>query len=103
MRQRKRMIDYMHPMVLLNEQILHDINEKYELQRNIEQNTNKLQKLFRDTLLYKELKEEYFTVRLDYIYEDETVIEVTFKLDNMRGFDVKNLSYGTQEIEEKLK
>lgn len=97
------MIDYMHPMVLLNEQILHTINEKAELQRNIERDTNKLQKLFEDTLLYKELKEKYFTVHLDYIDEDETVVEVTFKLDNMRGVDVKNLSYCTQEIEEKLK
>ena len=83
------MIDYMHPMVLLNEQILHNINEKGEIERNIKHNSIRLKDLFESTLLYKELREEYSVVYLDYIDEDETVITVTFRPDNIRGLDVR--------------
>lgn len=92
------MIDYMHPMALLNEQILSDINEKASLDRDIKENEEKLKKLFEDTLLYKELKEKYLSIRLAYFDEDETCIDVVDFESNE-----EMLTFNTQEIEDKLK
>ena len=91
------MIDYMHPMVLLNEQILSDINEKGRLDRDIRENEEKLKVLFEDTLLYKELKEKYLSIKLTYFDEEETCVDVVdFELNE------EMLTFYTQEIEDQL-
>ena len=92
------MINYMHPMVLLNEQILSDINEKGRLDRDIREIEEKLKVLFEDTLLYKELKEKYLSIKLAYFDEDETCVDVVdFELNE------EMLTFYTQEIEDQLK
>ena len=91
------MIDYMHPMVLLNEQILSDINEKGRLDRDIRENEEKLKVLFEDTLLYKELKEKYLSIKLTYFDEEETCVDVVdFELNE------EMLTFYNQEIEDQL-
>lgn len=96
------MIDYMHPMVLLNSQILNDINEKGQLERDIEVNTLNLQKMFVQTFLYRELKEKYIIVELQHIDEEITEIKVVFRDSETRGLDTKILELNTQEIDDKL-
>lgn len=90
-------IDYMHPMVLLNDEIIRNYNEKCQLERDIKENNLKLKELFERTLLYKELKEIYSVVTLANIDEDETTVEVQTK-----ELDVKFFDYCTQEIADKL-
>ena len=91
------MIDYMHPMFLLNEQILSDINEKGRLDRDIRENEEKLKVLFEDTLLYKELKEKYLSIKLTYFDEEETCVDVVdFELNE------EMLTFYNQEIEDQL-
>lgn len=90
-------IDYKHPMVLLNDEIIRNFNEKCQLERDIKENNLKLKEMFERTLLYKELKEIYSVVTLANIDEDETTIEVQTK-----ELDVKFFDYNTQEIADKF-
>lgn len=91
-------IDYMHHMVLLNDEIIRHFNEKCQLERDIKEDKLKLKELFERTLLYKELKEIYSVVTLAYIDEDETTVEV-----QTEELDVKFFDYDTQRISDKLK
>ena len=97
------MIDYMHPMVLLQTEIGLENNNLYEARRNLEHHKDKLKEMFESTSLYKELKEKYFTATLEYIDEEETIVVVSFKSDGRRGFEAQTLNYNTQEIQDKLK
>lgn len=90
-------IDHMHPMVLLNDEIIRNYNEKCQLERDIKENNLKLKELFERTLLYKELKEIYSVVTLANIDEDETTVEVVTS-----ELDIKFFDYNTQEISDKL-
>lgn len=90
-------IDHMHPMVLLNDEIIRNFNEKCQLERDIKENNLKLKELFERTLLYKELKEKYSEVKLANIDEDETTVEVVTS-----ELDIKFFDYNTQEISDKL-
>lgn len=91
------MVTYMHPMALLNEQILSDIYKKRRLDRDIKENEEKLKVLFENTLLYKELEEKYLSIRLAYFDEDETCVDVVDFESNQ-----EMLVFNTQEIVEKL-
>jgi hypothetical protein len=97
------MIDYMHPMVLLQTNIGLEQENIRKSQEYLEIHQDRLNKLFEDTLLYKELKEQYISAALDYIDEDETHVKVTFCEPGTRGLGVKTLLFNTQEIEDKLK
>lgn len=91
------MIDYMHPMVLLQDNIAYTRNEIFLAQRSLEDYKNKLKEMFEMTILYKELKEKYSIVTLEYIDEDLTEV-----LCISHSIKSEKLSFNTQEIEEKL-
>jgi hypothetical protein len=91
-------IDHMHPLVILNDEIIRNYNEMSQLERDIKENNLKLKDMFERTLLYKELKEIYSIVTLANIDEDETTVEVQTK-----ELDVKFFDYDTQRIANKLK
>lgn len=97
------MIDYMHPMVLLQTNIGCERENIIRSQEYLAEFQEKLNKMFENTILYKELKEQYISVALNYIDEDETYVKVTFCEPGARGLDVKTLFFNTQEIEDKLK
>lgn len=90
-------IDHMHPMILLNDEIIRNYNEMCQLERDIKENNLKLKEMFERTLLYKELKEIYSVVTLANIDEDETTVEVV-----TTDLDLKFFDYNTQEIANKL-
>ena len=97
------MIDYMHPMVLLQTNICCERENISTSKRYLDEHQDRLKQLFEGTTLYKELKEKYILVELDYIDEDITEINVAFSDPGTRGLVAETLYFITQEIEEKLK
>lgn len=91
-------IDHMHTMILLNDEIIRNYNEICQLEMDIKENNLKLKEMFERTLLYKELKGIYSIVTLANIDEDETTVEV-----QTAELDVKFFDYDTQRISDKLK
>ena len=91
------MIDYIHPMVLLQTDIGIERDNIREARIHLIQYEKRLKEMFEMTVLYKELKEKYAVVTLEYIDEYEVdVICVTSDLE------VKKIVYDAQRIQEKL-
>ena len=91
------MIDRTHPMVLLQTDIGIERDIISEARVSLTHYEKRLKEMFEITVLYKELKEKYAAVTLEYIDEDETYVICTTS-----DLEVKTLVFNTQEIQEKL-
>lgn len=91
------MIDYMHPMVLLQTDIGIERNNIRDARILLTHYEKRLKEMFEITILYKELKEKYAVVTLEYIDEDETYVICTTS-----DLEVKSLFFNTKDIQEKL-
>ena len=87
----------MHPLVLNVIDISIQLDNISNAKRQLEDLQKKLKENFETTLLFKELKEKYKTVRLVYIDEDITQISA-FDKDGKREI----IELNTQEIADKL-
>ena len=91
------MVDYNHPMVLLQTDIGIERDNIREARILLTHYEKRLKEMFEITVLYKELKEKYDVVTLEYIDEDEVDVICTTS-----DLEVKTLVFNTQEIHEKL-
>lgn len=91
------MIDFKHPMVLLQTDIGIERGNIRDARINLTNYEKRLKEMFEMTDLYKELKEKYATVTLEYIDEDETDVICTTS-----DLEVKTLVFDTQRIQGKL-
>lgn len=91
------MVDYNHPMVLLQTDIGIERDNIREATITLNHYKKRLKEMFEITVLYKELKEKYAAVTLEYIDEDETYVICTTS-----DLEVKTLVFNTQKIQEKL-
>ena len=90
-------MNYMHPMVLLQTEINYQEQNIADSKADLIKFATKLDKMFQASILYKELIEKYIKVDLNYIDEDETIIEVYSDALNS-----EKLTFISSEIENKL-
>ncbi len=90
-------MNYMHPMVLLQTEISIQEQNIADSKVYLVDFTTRLEKMFKDSILYKELMEKYIKVDLYYIDEDETIIKVFTSMHNY-----ETLTFISSEIENKL-
>lgn len=90
-------MNYMHPMVLLQTEISTQEQNIADSKVYLVDFTTRLEKMFKDSILYKELMEKYIKVDLNYIDEDETIIKVFTSMHNY-----ETLTFISSEIENKL-
>lgn len=91
-------MNYMHPMVLLQTEINIQEQNIADSKRYLIDFATKLDKMFKASILYKELMGKYIKVELYYIDEDETVIKAFSSMHH----HYEELTFISSEIEDKL-